>query len=576
MNSFKHGLRTIAISLAIPLLAAETLSAQEYVNAGLPWHEAVLDPQGRLLAWYHPEKNLGYDKFLRLDWDFLEHRVPDQGNTGLKVYLVSSVFDGDTLQGPRLGWQHDPAGLYAHMVDLLLGWYGYSGDSEAVPVVQSMLDYQLAHGTTPGNWEWASVPYATSCDNALEYGGCFWDNGGNSSNLAGIVESNTGKFNRDNKVGIESDKVGELGLGYVLFYKMTGERKYLDAAVKCGQALAKHIRPGDATHTPWPFRLNARTGQVINGEEFGGMIVAPVRLFDELVRLDVAGAESFHKARDIAWNWILHNQLSKSGPARDRWTGYYEDVSRNTENVNDLSPMITAYYILSQDDPATVDPAWREDVGRLLDWDREVLGRGPFFGAWAIDEQQPPSIPAHVSWFCCSRVGLPCRSAGWGAINAMYYEKTHDRSAHENAFRSLNYATYFAESDGKINCCGYPYPDPYWFEDGYADAGRSFIWAMGAIPDFAPMGEDHLLRSSSVLQKVSYGKGEVDYRTFDKQSTEVLRLSFKPGRISAGKTALTEQTDLKSDGYTLQQLANGDYVIHIRHTNSNEVTVSGS
>ena len=173
MNSFKHGLRTIAISLAIPLLAAETLSAQEYVNAGLPWHEAVLDPQGRLLAWYHPEKNLGYDKFLRLDWDFLEHRVPDQGNTGLKVYLVSSVFDGDTLQGPRLGWQHDPAGLYAHMVDLLLGWYGYSGDSEAVPVVQSMLDYQLAHGTTPGNWEWASVPYATSCDNALEYGGCF-------------------------------------------------------------------------------------------------------------------------------------------------------------------------------------------------------------------------------------------------------------------------------------------------------------------------------------------------------------------------------------------------------------------
>ena len=173
--------------------------------------------------------------------------------------------------------------------------------------------------------------------------------------------------------------MGELGLGYVLFYKMTGERKYLDAAVKCGQALAKHIRPGDATHTPWPFRLNARTGQVINGEEFGGMIVAPVRLFDELVRLDVAGAESFHKARDIAWNWILHNQLSKSGPARDRWTGYYEDVSRNTENVNDLSPMITAYYILSQDDPATVDPAWREDVGRLLDWDREVLRPGAIF-----------------------------------------------------------------------------------------------------------------------------------------------------------------------------------------------------
>ena len=70
----------------------------------------------------------------------------------------------------------------------------------------------------------------------------------------------------------------------------------------------------------------------------------------------------------------------------------------------------------------------------------------------------------------------------------MYYEKTHDRSAHENAFRSLNYATYFAESDGKINCCGYPYPDPYWFEDGYADAGRGFILGDGRDSGFRSNG----------------------------------------------------------------------------------------
>ena len=439
-------------------------------------------------------------------------------------------------------------------------------------MVRSMLDYQLAHGTTPGKWDWANVPFATSCDDALEYGGCFRDSPPDSN----------GHFKPGLRGGIESDKVGELGLGYVFFYEMTGERKYLDAGLNCAQALAKHIRPGDGTHTPWPYRINARTGEVINGEEFGGMIVAPVRLFDELLRLGVGDADGFRKARDLAWKWILNNQLS--GPAKDRWSGYYEDVFKDTENVNDLSPMTTAYYILSRDDPSAVDPDWREHVGHLLDWDRELLGRGPFFGAWAIDEQQRPSIPAHLSSGCCSRVGLPCRSAGWGAINAIYYEKTRDGAARENAFRSLNYATYFAASDGKIASTGFSgLSDPgsagltstYWFEDSYADAGRSFMWAMGAIPDYAPVGQDHLLRSSSVVQKITYGHRTIEYRTFDKEGTEVLRISFKPVRILAGGTALAERGDLKEEGYTMRPLPGGDYVIRINHTKSNELIVRG-
>jgi len=55
--------------LAMAGLAGGSLAAQEnfFVNTDMPWHKAVLDSQGRLLAWYHPEKNLGYDKFMRLD-----------------------------------------------------------------------------------------------------------------------------------------------------------------------------------------------------------------------------------------------------------------------------------------------------------------------------------------------------------------------------------------------------------------------------------------------------------------------------------------------------------------------------
>ena len=80
MKSTQRHLGFIAIWMAIVLpLAMGSLFAQDYLNAQLPWHKAVLDSQGRVLAWYHPEKNLGYDKFLRLDWDFLEHKVPHRG-----------------------------------------------------------------------------------------------------------------------------------------------------------------------------------------------------------------------------------------------------------------------------------------------------------------------------------------------------------------------------------------------------------------------------------------------------------------------------------------------------------------
>jgi len=56
-----------------------------------------------------------------------------------------------------------------------------------------------------------------------------------------------------------------LGLGYLNFYELTGERRYLSAAVATGNALARHVRTGDTTHTPWPFRVNARTDAVLDG-----------------------------------------------------------------------------------------------------------------------------------------------------------------------------------------------------------------------------------------------------------------------------------------------------------------------
>jgi hypothetical protein len=535
-----------------------------HLNAQMPWHDVVLDSHDKLLAWYHPEKNLGYDQVLRLTWDFLEHKVPldTAKGTNLKIYLTFPIFQEENLQG--VVYQHNPASLYAHLVDELVNWYPYSGDEQAIPVIREMLDYQMAHGTTPNDWNWPGVPFATSCPGDKEYGRC-------------ISDMPTQFYG-----GIETDKIAELGLGYVYFYEMTGERKYLDAGLRCADALVKHVRPGDGDHTPWPFRVDAHSGEVIDREEFGGMIVASVRLFDELIRIGAGDTAGFRKTRDLAWNWILTIQLTEN-PSSDLWTGYYEDVPKDTLNVNDQSSMMTAYYILTHNDPVSLDPnptalrSWQTHVGYLLDRSRGTLGRGPFFGAWAIDEQQHAIVPVPglSGLSCCSRAGLSCRTAAWGAINALYYERTGDASARENAFRSLNYATYFMSSDGRFACCGLSHGSTYWFEDGYADAGRNLMWAMGAIPDLAPIGQNHLLRSSSVVQNVKYEDRKVAYQTFDDRGVAILRLSFKPLRVIAGDKMLNERSDLQQPGYTLKALSGGDYIVRVRHAESKQVALIG-
>jgi hypothetical protein len=542
------------IVLSFWVLAGRTLAAQGVVNAQLPWHQAVLDGQGQLLAWYHPKENLGYDEVLHLGWDFIEHKVPDDPRTGLKIYLINSVFDGKTLLG--MYWQHNPAMVYGSMVDSLVAWYPYSGDELAKGVVRRMLDYQLAHGTTPADWNWPNVPFATSCGNQPEYGRCVQD------------------MPHEFYGGIETDKVGELGIGYVLFYEMTGDEKYLEAGMHCADALARYVRPGDADHTPWPFRVDARTGQVLDGEEYGGIVTSSLRLFDELIRINKGNVDGYQKARDMAWKWVLDYPLNERSKAWDKWSGYFEDVPKNTRNLNQEAPDYTAYYILSRPNPEAIDPHWVAHVGHLIDWVRTYLGLGPFLGAWAINEQRTPgTVHGNVNG-CCSRAGDGSATGRWAAINALYYAETGDLEAKQDAFRSLNYATYYAASDGRVSCCGTDYGDAgYWWSDGYADYLRHFNWVMGAVPEWAPIGQNHLLHSSSVIQNVTYHAHSVEYKTFDSEATDVLRLNFLPVGVTAGGEPLAKRKDLKAAGYTVKPLPGGDYIVGVRHTASGEITI---
>jgi hypothetical protein len=74
---------------------------------------------------------------------------------------------------------------------------------------------------------------------------------------------------------------------------------------------------------------------------------------------------------------------------------------------------------------------------------------------------------------------------------------------------------------------------------------------------------------------VSYARRRLTYRTFDASGTDVLRLSFRPRRIVAGGSVLTERSDLSAEGYVVQALGGGDFAVRIRHDDARRISLDG-
>lgn len=70
----------------------------------------------------------------------------------------------------------------------------------------------------------------------------------------------------------------------------------------------------------------------------------------------------------------------------------------------------------------------------------------------------------------------------------------------EDAIRRLNWATYMADHDGKNR---YPRNDNR-LTDGCGDFVRHYLRAMASTPEFAPDNQNHLLRTSFVIQTIRY------------------------------------------------------------------------
>jgi hypothetical protein len=533
-----------AALLIVPLIAGQqqrpfpvVSTVDEPTIAGRP---VALDSEGKLLPWPIPDSTgYSYSAYFLSQWTI----VWDQYNRQrLPWFYCCFDFDRSTFElKPDPTWVNSTGYLRAMMEGFIERLYPYTGDPHTLEFLQNFVDYELEHGLTPQDYVWSQVPYPSANPGAPRYTG--WSQHGEDF--------------------VEPHVVGEDGYAYLRLYEMTGNTKYLRAAIRCADALAKNFKSGDATNSPWPYRCHARDGSLKNGKgmfPYSANVVEPIMLLDELLRLQQGDTASYKRVRAGAWAWLMKYPMRNNV-----WVGYFEDVQGSMDNMNQVIPLEFARYILLHPEK---DPAWRLHSRQLIEWVKTT----PKWPKYLVHGALVTTEQGNGKEFCCNLPNQCCddHSARLAAVEAFYYARTGDIAYKQAAYRTYNWVTYF---QGLPAAAHAPFSNQWWFTDEFADGPRRMMDAFWAVPEWAPADESHLLGSLSVVTKIAYGTGSVTYSTFDPVSTDVLRLNFVPDSVSVGGRSIHRRNDLKLEGYTFDEKSR---TLSIRHTSSGNVDIQGS
>ena len=498
-----------------------------------------LDAQGKLLPWPFADRiGDSYASDFLGQWRILQDQFHGQR---LPYFYCCFAIDPKTNEMiPDRNWANSTAYLRAMLEGFVEHLYPYTGDESTLRALEDFVDYEMENGTTPDRYVWAGVPYPSANPGAARYSG--WSSHGDDF--------------------VEPHVIGEDGYAYLRLYEMTGKTKYLRAAIHFADELARNYKPGDADHSPWPFRCFARDGRV-EGKGMGpysANVLGPISLFDELIRLKLGHQSRYKKVRRDAWQWL------ESYPLKNNvWVGYFEDVEPNMADMNNVIPLELARYVLLHPEK---DADWQQDARRLMKWVKTT----PKWPKYRVHGALVTTEQGDGVNFCCNKPNQCCDShtSRLAAVEALYFARTGDETYKEEAFRSFNWVTYFQGLPAKAHA---PFSEQWWFTDEFADGPRRLMDGLWAVPEWAPPNESHLLGSTSVITNISYGKGSITYSTFDRESTDVLRLDFAPARIFAGGRQLSRRPDLSQEGFTFDATTR---VLRIRHRRSGTVRIEGA
>lgn len=544
LGSLSFWVLLLGLAHSVPPAQSATSQARYYA------HPAVHDDSGVIAPWYQG-LNGQCDFRVRIAAETLKRYPWTTTNDAVAAYphyLFTSLWQissngAITPKNPG-DWMGGDLGQRA--TSLLNGWvdyYRYTGDPAAIAHLTYLGDFLLDHCLTPLDHPWPGL-FISVPVKGKPYGKC------------------------DPKGMIQLDICGSTGQGLLRAYQITGQRRWFEAAKHWGDLLADRCNL-DPKADPWPRYANPEAAPWKDNKQTGGVTMI-LAFLDDLIRLGYTGKDNAVVAARDAGQTYLRERLLPAWAADDTWGCYFWDWPNPTQNCI-TTPDVVRYLL---DHPAQF-PNWRNDARNILTLFLHRSSVSPesngdvYSGAWAFPESNA----------CCGR-SLWYSPFLLAPVLAEYAADTKSEWARELAYRMMVLQTYDAQETGvtEDNIDGGTIVNGDWLNIAHPLPLRWMLAAIAWLPEeLGASRENHIVRSTSVVNSIVYGKDRIEYSTFDAPTgtVEVLRLAFLPVTVSADSRPLRERPDSMQNGYLVKPLPNGDSIVSIRHDGTQRIVITG-
>jgi hypothetical protein len=399
-------------------------------------HALRFDAQGQLLPW------TSWSEALNLEMSFYQQCPLDHGyprfacETFLDADWIPSSQRTDIIPSTQNGM-----GILSY-----LKFYALQGqrDSAFLNTARSMGDYLIKEALTPEVGKYPSFTRSTG-------------------RRALFPQPADCGSQSDRPFEIQPDKGGIAGYALMRLFEATGDDRYRQQGLQNARTLAAHQQPGDAGHSPWPFRVDYRNGEA-RGPISGNMTYI-LRLFDLLTD---QGYAEFSEPRRSLWEWIRNYQIPSAVGDGGLFAQFFEDHDTPT-NRTAWAPLNLARYLIEK--KAALDPDWSGACGSLIDFVRRHFTHQEM-GVTVCHEQDED----HQAWG-----GV---NSTYGAVLAMYAAAAGSAGWATEARQALNFTLYSIDALGRPRDVFNSGAAGGWQEDAHTDVIHNYVDALQTFPEW--------------------------------------------------------------------------------------------
>ncbi len=399
-------------------------------------HPLIFDASGRLMPW------TSWAAALDLEMKFYQQCPADHG---YPRFVYVTFLDGDWTPAPDRT-DTIPATQNGMGILSYLKYYEFRGrvDPGYLSTARSMGDYLVKEALTPESGKYPLFSRSTGKRDEFP-------------------QPADGGSQADRPFEIEPDKGGIAGHSLLQLFEATAERRYLEQGVQNARVLAANQQDGDATHSPWPFRADHRSGE--GRGPVSGNLTYILRLYDALLS---RGYGEFAAPRRSLWTWIKRYQIPSAAADGALFAQFFEDHDTPT-NRTAWAPLNLARYLLER--RQLLDPEWREDSYALIEFVRKNFTHSEF-GITVCHEQDED----HQAWG-----GVV---ATYGAVLALYAKAVGSPNLADEARQALEFTLYSIDAQGRPRDI---FKNPAvggWQEDAHTDVIHNYVDALRAFPEW--------------------------------------------------------------------------------------------